>query len=133
MKKYFKTTERSSYHIRLSAEEYKLRAWTSSVTVTVTATDTWATSTGTYLSHTDLLWSQCTYKIYSVEQGMFTYNMLEKLSVMEKKCSQNFVKNIPCEQCHTEEKVKNVQISGSVLYKNKIQEFVFLLAEACLH
>jgi len=59
--------------------------------------------------------------------------MLENLSVMEKKCSQNFVQNIPCEQCHTKEKVKNVQISGSVLYKNKIQEFVFLLAEACLH
>jgi len=46
--------------------------------VTVIATDTWATLTGTYLSHTDLLWSQCTYKIYSVEQGMFAYNMLEK-------------------------------------------------------
>jgi hypothetical protein len=34
----------------------------------------------------------------------------------------------------TYRKVKNVQISGSVLYKNKIQElFSFFLAEACLH
>jgi hypothetical protein len=53
--------------------------------VTVIATDMWATLTGTSLSHTDLLWSQRTYKIYSVEQGMCTYNMLETLSVMEKK------------------------------------------------
>jgi hypothetical protein len=40
--------------------------------VTVNATDTWATVTGTYLSHVDLIWSQCTYKIYSVEHRMFT-------------------------------------------------------------
>jgi len=78
--------------------------------VTVIVTDTWATLTGTYLSHTDLLWSQCTYKIYSVEQGMFMYNMLEKLSIMKKHAVTSFEKNIPCEQCHAKEhrKVKNV-------------------------
>jgi len=71
--------------------------------VTVIATDMWATLTGTCLSHTDLLWSQCTYKMYSVEQGMFTYNMVEKLSVTKKHAVKSFVKNIPCKQCHAKE------------------------------
>lgn len=51
----------------------------------------------------------------------------------KKNAAKSFVKNIPCEQCHTKEKVKNVQISDPVLYKNKIRELVFFLAEACLH
>jgi hypothetical protein len=40
---------------------------------------------------------------------------------------------MPCKRT-IHRKVKSVQISGSVLYKNKTQElFLFLLSEACLH
>lgn len=133
MKKYFKTTERSSYHVPLSAEEYKL--WVHGLVQ-------WHSDcychwyVGNFNRHLVITYRPLMVSVHL--QNLFSWTRNVHLqyawevkyhgkTYSQKFCKKYFLWTMPRKRT-IYRKVKNVQISGSVLYKNKTQELVFFLA-----
>lgn len=103
-KKNFKTTERSSYHVPLSAEEYKL--WVHGLVQ-------WHSDCychwymGNFNRHLLITYRPLMVSVHLQNLFSWTRNVCLQyaweVKCHGKTCSQKFCKNIPCEQCHAKE------------------------------